>query len=44
MSYCTRHPEEMIKVSKLKSQITEVKGIMIDNIEKVRTHSIQLKK
>ncbi|CAA6663758.1 unnamed protein product [Spirodela intermedia] len=35
MSYCTSHPGEMIKVSKLKSQITEVKGIMIDNIEKV---------
>lgn len=30
------HPEEMSKLSKLKAQITEVKGIMMDNIEKVR--------
>ena len=29
------HPEEMNKLSKLKAQITEVKGIMMDNIEKV---------
>ncbi|KAF5199732.1 Vesicle-associated membrane protein [Thalictrum thalictroides] len=35
MEYCTSHPEEISKLSKLKAQITEVKGIMIDNIEKV---------
>eukprot|EP00262_Sarcandra_glabra_P018369 TRINITY_DN655_c0_g1_i2.p1 TRINITY_DN655_c0_g1~~TRINITY_DN655_c0_g1_i2.p1 ORF type:complete len:243 (-),score=38.11 TRINITY_DN655_c0_g1_i2:233-961(-) len=35
MQYCTNHPEEMSKLSKLKTQITEVKGIMMDNIEKV---------
>lgn len=35
MQYCISHPEEMSKLSKLKSQITEVKGIMMDNIEKV---------
>lgn len=35
MDYCTNHPEEISKLSKLKSQITEVKGIMMDNIEKV---------
>ncbi|KAF9598598.1 hypothetical protein IFM89_028267 [Coptis chinensis] len=35
MEYCTNHPEEMSKLSKLKAQITEVKGIMMDNIEKV---------
>ncbi|ERN16570.1 hypothetical protein AMTRI_Chr11g96560 [Amborella trichopoda] len=35
MQYCMNHPEEMSKLSKLKAQITEVKGIMIDNIEKV---------
>ncbi|XP_041992185.1 vesicle-associated membrane protein 727-like [Salvia splendens] len=35
MQYCMNHPEEMNKLSKLKSQITEVKGIMMDNIEKV---------
>lgn len=35
MQYCIDHPEEMSKLSKLKAQITEVKGIMMDNIEKV---------
>lgn len=35
MQYCTNNPEEMSKLSKLKAQITEVKGIMMDNIEKV---------
>ncbi|KAJ9175401.1 hypothetical protein P3X46_013961 [Hevea brasiliensis] len=35
MQYCMNHPEEISKLSKLKAQITEVKGIMMDNIEKV---------
>ncbi|KAJ9684966.1 hypothetical protein PVL29_017120 [Vitis rotundifolia] len=35
MHYCMNHPEEISKLSKLKAQITEVKGIMMDNIEKV---------
>ncbi|KAJ7970588.1 Vesicle-associated membrane protein [Quillaja saponaria] len=35
MEYCMNHPEEISKLSKLKAQITEVKGIMMDNIEKV---------
>ncbi|MQM09448.1 hypothetical protein Taro_042319 [Colocasia esculenta] len=38
MNYCVSHPEEMSKLSKLKAQITEVKGIMMDNIEKVQLH------
>ncbi|GMH13252.1 hypothetical protein Nepgr_015093 [Nepenthes gracilis] len=35
MQYCMNHPEEMSKLAKVKAQIAEVKGIMIDNIEKV---------
>ncbi|KAL2557980.1 Vesicle-associated membrane protein [Forsythia ovata] len=35
MQYCMNHPEEISKLSKVKAQITEVKGIMMDNIEKV---------
>ncbi|KAJ0103697.1 hypothetical protein Patl1_05876 [Pistacia atlantica] len=35
MQYCMDHPEEISKLAKLKAQITEVKGIMMDNIEKV---------
>nr|GMD54514.1 vesicle-associated membrane protein 727 [Ipomoea batatas] len=35
MQYCMNHPDEISKLSKLKAQITEVKGIMMDNIEKL---------
>ncbi|KAK4756107.1 hypothetical protein SAY87_009864 [Trapa incisa] len=35
MQYCMNHPEEISKLSKLRAQISEVKGVMIDNIEKV---------
>lgn len=35
MQYCMSHPEEMSRLSKVKAQIAEVKGIMMDNIEKV---------
>ncbi|KAK2634273.1 hypothetical protein Ddye_029065 [Dipteronia dyeriana] len=35
MQYCMNHPEEISKLAKLKAQITEVKGVMMDNIEKV---------
>ncbi|KAI0531120.1 hypothetical protein KFK09_000672 [Dendrobium nobile] len=34
MQYCISNPEEISRLSKLKAQITEVKGIMMDNIEK----------
>uniref|UniRef100_A0A0D6R2N3 V-SNARE coiled-coil homology domain-containing protein n=1 Tax=Araucaria cunninghamii TaxID=56994 RepID=A0A0D6R2N3_ARACU len=35
MQYCVDHPEEISKFSKVKAQVSEVKGIMMDNIEKV---------
>jgi vesicle-associated membrane protein 72 len=35
MLYCINHPEEISKLSKVKAHLTEVKGIMMDNIEKV---------
>lgn len=35
MEYVTQHPEEMQKISRIKSQVAEVKGIMMVNIEKV---------
>lgn len=35
MQYCIDHPEEMNKIAKVKAQVSEVKGIMIENIEKV---------
>lgn len=44
MNYCITHPEEMSKLSKLKAQITEVKGIMMDNIEKVNIFCLAQKK
>lgn len=35
MQYCVNHPEEISKLSKVKAHLSEVKGIMMDNIEKV---------
>ncbi|GAQ89377.1 vesicle-associated membrane protein [Klebsormidium nitens] len=35
MNYCVEHPDEVSKVSKVKAQVSEVKNIMMDNIEKV---------
>ncbi|GMH10363.1 hypothetical protein Nepgr_012204 [Nepenthes gracilis] len=35
MQYCVDHPEEMSKLGKLQAQISEVKGVMMENIEKV---------
>ncbi|GAB2295715.1 hypothetical protein Dimus_029869 [Dionaea muscipula] len=35
MKYCTEHPEEISKLAKVKAQVSEVKGVMMENIEKV---------
>ncbi|KAL4578450.1 hypothetical protein LXL04_014573 [Taraxacum kok-saghyz] len=35
MRYCINHPEEISKVAKVKAQVSEVKGVMMENIEKV---------
>ncbi|KAE8719985.1 VAMP727 protein [Hibiscus syriacus] len=35
MQYCIEHPEELSKVAKVKAQVSEVKGVMMENIEKV---------
>jgi len=35
MQYCVNHPEEINKLSKVKAHLSEVKGIMMDNIEKI---------
>lgn len=35
MEHYTSHPEEASKVSKVQKQVSEVKGVMMDNIEKV---------
>ncbi|XP_039046266.1 vesicle-associated membrane protein 722-like [Hibiscus syriacus] len=35
MQYCIDHPEEISKIAKVKAQVSEVKGVMIENIEKV---------
>ena len=36
MLYCANHPEEISKLAKVKAQVSEVKGVMMENIEKVR--------
>ncbi|XP_024983715.1 putative vesicle-associated membrane protein 726 [Cynara cardunculus var. scolymus] len=35
MVYCVTHPEEIDKIAKVKAQVSEVKGVMMENIEKV---------
>ncbi|XP_047309057.1 vesicle-associated membrane protein 721-like [Impatiens glandulifera] len=35
MQYCVDHPDEINKLSKVKAQVSEVKGVMMENIEKV---------
>ncbi|XP_019181477.1 PREDICTED: putative vesicle-associated membrane protein 726 [Ipomoea nil] len=35
MRYCVAHPEEINKLAKVKAQVNEVKGVMMENIEKV---------
>lgn len=36
MQYCIDHPDEINKLAKVKAQVSEVKGVMMENIEKVR--------
>ncbi|KAI3459624.1 hypothetical protein Pfo_016287 [Paulownia fortunei] len=35
MQYCVDHPEEISQLAKVKAQVSEVKGVMMENIEKV---------
>ncbi|KAL0456820.1 UNVERIFIED_CONTAM: Vesicle-associated membrane protein [Sesamum latifolium] len=35
MQYCSDNPEEINKLAKVKAQVSEVKGVMMENIEKV---------
>ncbi|CAN0915459.1 Putative vesicle-associated membrane protein 726 [Linum grandiflorum] len=35
MQYCADHPEEVSKLAKVKAQVSEVKGVMMENIEKL---------
>jgi hypothetical protein len=35
MQYCMDHPHEQSRLSKVKAQVSEVKGIMIKNIDDV---------
>lgn len=36
MQYCADHPDEISKIAKVKAQVSEVKGVMMENIEKVK--------
>ncbi|XP_051129524.1 putative vesicle-associated membrane protein 726 [Andrographis paniculata] len=35
MKYCCEHPEEINKLVKVEAQVAEVKGVMMENIDKV---------
>ncbi|XP_024401544.1 vesicle-associated membrane protein 722 [Physcomitrium patens] len=39
MDFCMENPEEIKKISRIKSQVAEVKGIMMENIDKVLDRS-----
>jgi len=43
MQYCVDHREELNKLAKVEAQITEVKGVMVDNIEKVGNFSFSVR-
>lgn len=36
MQYCVDHPDEVNQLAKVQAQVSEVKGVMIENIEKVK--------
>ena len=38
MQYLTEHPDEVNKIAKVKATLSDVKGIVIENIEKVCVH------
>ena len=40
MDYCVDHPEVISKIEKVKPQASEVKGVMMENIEKVILRSL----
>jgi hypothetical protein len=42
MQYCVDHPEEISKLAKVKAQVSEVKGVMMENIEKVGMHYLAI--
>lgn len=44
MQYCIDHPEEINKLAKVKAQVSEVKGVMMENIEKARPLKLPLDK
>lgn len=42
MQYCVDHPDEISKLSKVKAQVSEVKGVMMENIEKVKCKNVKM--
>nr|CAB3462760.1 unnamed protein product [Digitaria exilis] len=42
MQHCTDHPEEVSRLSKVKAQVNQVKGVMMENIDKVIDRSEQI--
>lgn len=42
MQYCMDHPEEMDRMAKVKAQVSEVKGVMMENIEKVLDRQVKI--
>ena len=42
MEYCMNNPGEISKIHRVKAKVDEVKGIMVQNIERVRRNVTQV--
>eukprot|EP00262_Sarcandra_glabra_P005206 TRINITY_DN16555_c2_g2_i1.p1 TRINITY_DN16555_c2_g2~~TRINITY_DN16555_c2_g2_i1.p1 ORF type:complete len:220 (-),score=32.01 TRINITY_DN16555_c2_g2_i1:191-850(-) len=42
MQYCADHPDEISKLAKVRAQVSEVKGVMMENIEKVLERGVKV--
>ncbi|CAN7061624.1 hypothetical protein IGI04_016502 [Brassica rapa subsp. trilocularis] len=42
MQYCMDHPDEISKLAKVKAQVSEVKGVLIENIDKLYDRGVKI--
>ncbi|CAN7137516.1 hypothetical protein BRARA_D02004 [Brassica rapa] len=42
MQYCMDHPDEISKLAKVKAQVSEVRGVLIENIDKLYDRGVKI--
>ncbi|CDY37751.1 BnaA04g19170D [Brassica napus] len=42
MQYCMDHPDEISKLAKVRAQVSEVKGVLIENIDKLYDRGVKI--